>query len=194
MFKKLVTGVTLSAMLFSLAGCSKKADKVAVEKPEVKRYSAEEYQEIVAGALNTDKDEVIMNDVPQFSGTSVTTLGDLEVFFDVLICDDSDFSREQFEAWYETATEVIESDNFVENFDGEYNISYEDGVGYIVVDGSPIGMEMFGVANVSNENFYGGIYYIDNALVRVHSRTPEANPDDVISVIEALGYPTAEDK
>lgn len=186
MFKKLFIGVTLSAMLFSLAGCSKKAD----EKAEVKKYSAEEYQEIVADALNADKDEVIMVDVPQFSGVNVTTGGNSEVFFDVLICDDSDFPREQFEEWYETATNVVESDNF----DGEYNISYEDGVGYIVVDGSPIGMEMFGVANISNENFYGGIYYIDNALVRVHSRTPEANPDDVISVIEALGYPTTEDK
>ncbi len=190
MFKKLVAGVTLGAMLFSLAGCSKKAD----EKAEVKKYSAEEYQEIVADALNADKDEVIMVDVPQFSGVNVTTGGNSEVFFDVLICDDSDFLRAQFEQYYETATNAIESDNFVANFDGEYNISYEDGVGYIVVDGSPIGMEMFGVANISNENFYGGIYYIDNVLVRVHSRTPEANPDDVISVIEALGYPTAEDK
>lgn len=191
MFKKLVSGVIVGAILISLAGCSEKTEE---KKSEVKKYSAEEYREIIADALDIDENEVIVADVqrPQFSAVNITTGGKTDVFADVLICDDSDFSRAQFEEWYETAKDIIESDNFDDNFDGEYNIFYDEGIGYIVVDGSPICMEIFGMANDSNENFYGGLYYIDNILVRVNCRTEEADPDDVIRVIEALGYPTAE--
>ena len=193
MAKKLVSVLLMGAMVFSLTGCGSK----------VKKYSAEEYQEIVADTLGIDEEQIHIFDMDKnspptpYTGTAVDLYGtDHHVYFSAIIAED-DYARVKFEEFYNRIQETLEFEPFKETFEGDYNIEYDGEVGYIVFSGGPVHTTIFGESERYKNDFYGGWYYNDNVLVGIH--TIETNgsgeyTEAVVNLIDALGYPQVEDK
>ena len=98
------------------------------------------------------------------------------------IYDDANEARECFKEYYDAFVEA-----YGDGYTGSYQYCLKDDYGYIVVDGTVPGYDAFGSRFASGGEICAGIYYSDNAVIRIMPRNDDG--ESCRNAISRLGLP-----
>ena len=181
--RKFVVTAAVCACVMAVSGCGAKPDAMA--------QLAQDFGGTLQDKLGASADEINATDASQmhnanaYEGTYyIYTNGDMPDV-ESRVYDNADEAREYFEEIYD-----IFSQAFGSGFDGDCQYALNDNSGYIVVDGSLAGCNIFGDRYMRGEEIYAGLYYYDNAVMVVMPRNDAGN-SDVEDTISRLGLPMA---
>lgn len=173
----LALGLTV-VMMFQLTACKK-----------VVEYDEESLITVLEDELGMDEDEIYTaeNDSSQngYPDADLVTARYGDARINAVFVEDADEAEDLFAEYYD---EFIESFDAGDSFEGNYIFKSSDGSGYIVVNGSDIGTNVFG-GRFSSGDVYIGLYYSGPMIIFVTPENMDSDLDDVGAVIEALGYP-----
>ena len=181
--RNIVITTAVCALALAVSGCGAKTNGMA--------DLAQDFGGTLQDKLGASADEIRTSDASEipnanaYEGTYyIYTNGDMPSV-ESRVYDNADEAREAFEETYEIFTQA-----FGDGFDGECQYALDDNSGYIVVDGSLAGSNIFGGRYMSGEELYAGLYYYDNAVMVVMPRNDAGNAD-VEDTISRLGLPMA---
>lgn len=183
MKRNLVITTAVCVLALAVSGCAAKTNAMA--------ELAQDFGGTLQDKLGASADDIRATDASEmqnanaYEGTYyIYTDGDMPSV-ECRVYDNADEARESFEEIYDIFTQA-----YGENFDGECQYALNDNSGYIVVDGSLAGSNIFGGRYMSGEELYAGLYYYDNAVMVVMPRNDAGN-SDVEDTISRLGLPMA---
>ena len=154
---------------------------------------ANDYSARIQDRLGVSGDDIREMDPSEFPNANafegeyyLCTDGDLPSI-DCRVYNDAQEAREEFESYYDSFTAAFDEDAF----DGDCQSCLENDHGYIVVDGSIPGVDIFGSVYRTGAEVYAGVYYSDNTVVFIMPRNDISN-SDVEEVISLLELPMAD--
>lgn len=122
-----------------------------------------------------------------YSGKYYALADKEEARLDCLVFDSEKDALNRFmDMYYNPFNETFKPDMFK----GEYQCAMENGHGYIVVNGSDLGVGIFGDMYRSGKEIYAGYYYEGKTIVIIMPKNNVKN-ERVEEVMKLLGLPTA---
>lgn len=180
--KRLKTVLTIGlviTMLFPVTSCGKR----------ITEYSEDSIITILEDDLGIDEDEIYtyenhreQNGLPD-AEIVTARYGDARI--NAMFIDDPDEAKQEFDNYYDEFTDSFDANG---QFDGNYVYENSDDYGYIVVNGTDIGTQVFGSRFATGE-VYIGLYYTGSMLIAVTPEDMDGDLDDVGEVIASLGFP-----
>ena len=181
--RNLVITSVVCALVLAVSGCGAKNNAMA----EI----AQDFGGTLQDKLGASADDIHSEDASEFHNANayegtyyICTDSDMPTL-ESRVYNDADEAREYFEEIYDIFTQA-----FGDGFDGDCQYALNDNSGYIVVDGSLSGSNIFGDRYMSGEELYAGLYYYDNAVIVIAPRNDAGN-SEVEDVISRLGLPMA---
>lgn len=206
-FKRFIVVALAFSMVLSIAACNSESVNTTEE-------TTTEQQTEIATETSIEAEQSRFTEVEMpFKERLINMLGISSE--DITITDGSSLSYNAFEGEYlwvshdGTAIQCVVYDDteeavgafeefynkFLENFDllgfdGEYVYVRNEDYGFVVVNGSNPGTNIFGDRNVSGNEFYYGMYLYDNEVITIFNM--ESNIEGTSEVIRLLGLPMAD--